>query len=843
MTHLKILADLISTALLSYQTAKKNASCTLFTAPPSSQPDNNQWLVDLVSACPHNSIMIGDFNLPEINWSDNTASSLKGRNFLDACIERGMEQMVSFSTHIKGNTLDLVLVDRTGSVNSVAPLGRLGRSDHEILWIEVANSEKLKPEKKYVKNWRKADWNEMRVRMGERDWAAELRGLSAEESWSRLKSALQNAIEDLVPLREVRMADRPAWLSVSLLQEIRKKRKLWAALKRCPSEANKAEYKQVEKKVQKKIRNAKKRFEQRLAADNTTDKKFFSYIRAKTKSRSDVGPLKSDGKSVTGSKEIADVLNKYFGSVFQPEEEGPVPEPKEYNSTARCGGVNFRPSLVKKAIKKLKTHSAPGPDGITPRVLQELVEEVSTPLSIVFMISMESSSVPEDWRRANVTPIFKKGPKADPSNYRPVSLTSVPGKLMESVIKDSMMAHLRRSRIISGTQHGFMPHKSCTTNLLEFLETATKLVDEGRSLDIIYLDFAKAFDLVPKLRLIKKLQAHGFTGKVLKWISAWLSNRQQRVVLNGQQSSWIQVTSGVPQGSILGPILFTIFINDLDEGVDEVVKILVKFADDTKLGHAVDTDQEREAFQTALDTLCSWAETWNMRFNVDKCHVVHVGRSNKKFGYFMNGVQLTESEEERDIGVIINNKLKPSAQCERAARTAKGVLGQILRAFSYRDRTILPRLYAQYVRPHLEFGVQAWAPWQRADIDILEEVQKKMVRAVTGLTMGTYEEKCAELALPTLEERRHTLDLVQTYKIVHNVDDVQREKWFSIRQDGGGLRTRAAEGGPLLAGTVSRLEVRHNFFSQRVVDKWNRLPSATKNARNVAQFKNMLRKE
>ena len=176
-------------------------------------------------------------------------------------------------------------------------------------------------------------------------------------------------------------------------------------------------------------------------------------------------------------------------------------------------------------IKKLKANSAPGPDGITPRLLQELVEEVATPLSHIFTKSMAEGAVPEDWRIANVTPIFKKGKKARTGNYRPFSLTSVPGKIMEHVIKESLQSHLTRNSLIRKTQHGFMQNKSCTTNLLEFLETDTRLVDEGKSLDIICLDFAKAFDLVPCLRLIKKLKAHGVGGRLLKWISAWLSDR------------------------------------------------------------------------------------------------------------------------------------------------------------------------------------------------------------------------------------------------------------------------------------------------------------------------------
>jgi ribonuclease P/MRP protein subunit RPP40 len=199
-------------------------------------------------------------------------------------------------------------------------------------------------------------------------------------------------------------------------------------------------------------------------------------------------------------------------------------------------------------------------------------------------------------------------------------------------------------------------------------------------------------------------------GRVLEWIRSWLSGRKQRVVLNGKFSSWLEVLSGVPQGSVLGPLLFVIFINDMDDTVEHLTSILRKFADDTKLGKKVRTDKERQELQAALDKLCHWADRWGMEFNVSKCKVMHMGHANQKHDYYMNGQQLEKSEEERDIGVMITSNLKPSAQCAKAPRTAQGVLGQITRAFHYRDRHVFMRLYKQYIRPHLEFSTQAWSP-------------------------------------------------------------------------------------------------------------------------------------
>jgi len=194
-----------------------------------------------------------------------------------------------------------------------------------------------------------------------------------------------------------------------------------------------------------------------------------------------------------------------------------------------------------------------------------------------------------------------------------------------------------------GTKSG----KSCATNLLEFFEKAKREVDGGKPFDVIFLDFAKAFDKVPRRRLLAKLRAHGVTGKVLTWIKNWLTGRKQRVVLNGKHSTWADVLSGVPQGSVLGPLLFLIFINDLDKAAT-VIRALAKFADDTKLGHTVGTAKEREDLQCALDRLCEWADTWGMDFNVKKCKVLHLGHNNIRQKYTIKGEDLDETEEERD---------------------------------------------------------------------------------------------------------------------------------------------------------------------------------------------------
>ncbi len=245
---------------------------------------------------------------------------------------------------------------------------------------------------------------------------------------------------------------------------------------------------------------------------------------------------------------------------------------------------------------------------------------------------------------------LKKGDKSSSSNYRPVSLTSQVCKVLESIVRDNILEHVKEYKLIKESQHGFLKRRSCLTNLLEFLEFVTNYIDQGYPIDVIYLDFQKAFDKVPHKRLMMKINALGITGEVFNWIwiADWLKDREQRVVLLGSNSKWTRVKSGVPQGSVLGPLLFLIYINDID---DSVCSKLLKFADHTKVFSVVSTKNDIDRLQQDLLNLCNWSQDWLMLFNVDKCKVMHIGLNNSKANYEMNGKYLEEVTEERDLGV------------------------------------------------------------------------------------------------------------------------------------------------------------------------------------------------
>ena len=540
-------------------------------------------------------------------------------------------------------------------------------------------------------------------------------------------------------------------------------------------------------------------------------------------------------------------MNDSFRAVFTVEPESELPDFADRTNVLLDPQPDdlFTEIDVREHLEKLVPEKSAGPDGIHPRVLKTCASCLALPLTTIFRRSLKEGRVPEHFRRANVTPIFKKGCRTNALNYRPISLTSVPCKVMEEIIHSAILEHLTTEKLIAPEQHGFLPGKSCTSNLLESYEIMCEALENKEPMDIVYTDISKAFDTVPHNRLLLKLRAYGIRGKLLDWTRDWLSRRAQRVVLDEHTAEWSNVLSGVPQGSVLGPLLFLLYINDI---VDVTVNPIRLYADDTKILGRARTEQERDQLQADINACVEWTRKWLMCFNVAKCKVMHVG-----WGLAMSERIYTMTDEsgaarelettqvERDLGVLVSSDLKMGAQCKAAAAKARWVFAMLKRAFSSRSRRLWEILWKTHIRPHIEHAIQAWSPYLKCDINMLERVQRVVTKHIDGMRGLSYEQRLRELGWTTLETRRVRGDLIFTYQTLHNnaLTSLSTWNWAQpITLVGGPASSVRANEMRLNPPLRYRCKQRENFITSRVAAPLRNLPFDMMSAPSVNALKN-----
>jgi hypothetical protein len=477
--------------------------------------------------------------------------------------------------------------------------------------------------------------------------------------------------------------------------------------------------------TRKNIRN----IEKKIAKDaKQHPKKFWNYVNQKTKNKENIPKLYKDIRNkeevTSDNQETANVLSEYFGSVFLQEPPGNWTLPENTHPIMNCD-VTINEEIVKKLLKEVNPTKSAGPDGIHPRILHELHLELSKPLTLIFNSSLSQRAVPQAWKEANITAIHKKGDKRSASNYRPVSLTSVICKLMEKIIRKKIMQHLSENNILSNRQYGFISGRSTLLQLLKVLDIWTECLDRGSEVDVIFLDFQKAFDKVPHNRLLDKMKYYGFDGPILEWTRAFLKDRRQRVKIHDIKSSWSPVTSGIPQGSVLGPTLFIIYINSLPSTCSSETFL---FADDAKLFREILSEDDHRILQADINKMVEWTKSSLLKFNAEKCSTMTITRPRSqtdKRNYHMNGIQLKETDQERDLGVIIDKHLKFEQHIQAKINKANSVMGIISRTYTYLDASTFLLLYKSLVRPQLEYCNQLWNPYLQKHIISIENVQRR----------------------------------------------------------------------------------------------------------------------
>lgn len=791
-------------------------------------------------------VIMGDFNHADINWDSLQATSQRGKNFMDTTTDLFLTQHVQGYT--RGNSiLDLVFSTEKELVEELAIGNPISTSDHcAIEWVIKCDT--VSAVSNIVQyNYHKGNYEKLILELGSIDWGKEFYAKGVEEMWISFLKIVSAGRDRNIPKRgKGEKGIKQIWMKAKIIKLIKKRNKLWKNFRKAPSFEREVRYKNLRNCITLEIRRAKEAQERKIADGIRVDpKSFYAYIRSNSQSRVRVGPLNgAHGDIVSDDLEMARILNGYFSSTFTTEDVSRLPKPSLKVLKGRnleLKDASITEDKIRRTLDSLQENKAAGVDGLNSTFLKHGVDGIVKPLVKIFQESLSTGKVPEDWRLANVSALYKKGSKKDPGNYRPVSLTSQICKIFERVLKDEITNYLESNNLLWNSQHGFRKNKSCLTNLLEFMQMVSDGLDEGEPMDVLYLDFSKAFDKVPHRRLLLKLEAMGIGGKVLRWIEAWLHGRKQRVVLNGKCSEWAEVRSGVPQGSVLGPILFIIYINDIDEGI---VNKISKFADDTKLLGRVGSLDRIEEMRDDINRLMEWSSDWQMTFNLEKCNVMHLGNKNPEVVYEMNGKALGVVSEEKDLGVIISKDLKVSKQCGVAAKKGFQILGLISRSFVCREQSFLVPLYKSLVRPHLDYSMQAWRPHLQKDIAVLERVQRRATRMIRECKGLDYESRLKKVGLTSLEIRRVRGDMIEVFKILKGLENLDESIFFQrCNYEDVNIDNRKTRGNVFkLYKKRVRLDVARFGFGNRIVRDWNKLPNKVVMSSNVNTFKGNLDK-
>ena len=555
-------------------------------------------------------LILGDFNLPNINWRNNSAADRKSEKFLDTIQRFYWTQHTLEPTRARGtntpSVLDLIMTEDENNIDNLVYESPLGKSDHCLINFNY-NCYSLHNSTSYLKYFfDKGDYTSFN-RVFQADWdsaeeSGEMDGVGPEELWKIFLRIYYKNLEEHVPSKVISNGGKK-WtipLDTKLREKIREKHRAWRKFMRNKNDENQRAYIKCRNFIRNQTRKIRNNYEKNIAMEaKVNPKKFWSYVKSKTKIKQELPELITTEGTAKSDQEKADALNAFFASVFVKEPGENIPS-LESRTVASLQDVDFNEDIILKKMKQLKIGKSPGPDQIHPRVLKECAEAFKKPLKKIFISSFESGKLPEDWKQAEVCAIFKKGSRKSCNNYRPVSLTSIVCKLMESIIRDVLMSYILNNDLLSPKQYGFVTGRSTVLQLLHVLDKWTEALDNGEQIESIYMDFQKAFDTVPHRRLLRKLQSYGIKGKLLRWLQDFLSNRQQKVKVNRSLSSATSILSGIPQGSVLGPMLFIFFINDLP---DDIKSEVLLFADDTKLYRKIDPtkDDGDDELQRDLD--------------------------------------------------------------------------------------------------------------------------------------------------------------------------------------------------------------------------------------------------
>jgi hypothetical protein len=808
-------------------------------------------------------IIAGDFNYAELTWNEELEPLViieteSSNCFLETLNDCFLSQNVFFETFQQDtsrltNLLDLVITESKERVYEMKPGPVLGVSDQGqghlcLTWKYSLKEACSNFEDRYRItrfNYKKGNYDEMSGFFSKINWVEFFGEENVGLCYKKFLELYDNVCEKFVPKirSDNKRKTRPRWLSRELRAMIRVKSDLWHAFVSSgrKSEEINNKYKQQSKLVRSSISSSISKFEFELAKNSVKNPRgLFSYINNRQNVKEIIRSLNnSSGISTTDKSEMAEILKEQFESVFS-RDDGSEPIFQTRTDHVCCDEDLISKGDIINRLNNLDSDKSAGVDKVTQHVLKNCSTQISGALEIIFNKSIIEGETPDEWREANVTPIFKKGSKLDASNYRPVSLTSVCCKIMEGILRERITSHLTQHKLISPSQHGFVKKKACVTNLLECQNVVSRLLNEDKVVDVLYTDFEKAFDKVSHKKLLIKLYAYGIRGKLMGWIKSFLRGRRQRVVMGEIKSEWGDILSGVPQGSVLGPLLFVIYINDLPDGLENIFKM---YADDSKViaeagGLGGDSKLQRDIVK-----IKEWCDKWSMSLNSSKCKVMHFGKKNPGRNYYVdNGnerVILGVTEAEKDLGIIIANNCKNNLQAEKSINRANYELGRMRKTFQFFNIKLFRILYPTFIRPHLEFASAVWNKLSKEHKFKMESIQRKATKMVIEIRSLQYEDRLRALGLTTLEERRKRGDLIQIYKIINGIEEVDMDMGVgkNLRVMGGGAISRDHGYQIEREKPGGKNPMRYYSLPNRNNNTWNILPPEIVGAETVNLFK------